>query len=159
MVDLFKLSGCKSLLLRHFKDLEAGIFLLNLGIGTYLLLWNGTLHAFVSAHFNLETTSCALLNHSTLCFHRSGPCFWLTFLPTRPSCPLPSKMVLVLQKASLWLSSKRIWDTIWSLGREDFLEEKMATHSGILSGKIPRTEKPGRLQSIGESDVTEHSAA
>ena len=113
MVDLFKLSGCKSLLLRHFKDLEAGIFLLNLGIGTYLLLWNGTLHAFVSVHFNLETTSCALLNHSTLCFHRSGPCFWLTFLPTRPSCPLPSKMVLVLQKASLWLSSKRIWDTIY----------------------------------------------
>ena len=29
------------------------------------------------------------------------------------------------------------------------LEEKMATHSNILVGKIPRTEKPRRLQSMG----------
>ena len=72
---LFKLSGCKSLLLRNFKDLEAGILLLNLRIGTYLLLWNGTLHTFVSVHFNLETTSCALLNHSTLCFTGLGLAF------------------------------------------------------------------------------------
>ena len=37
----------------------------------------------------------------------------------------------------------------WSLGWEDPLEEKMATHSSILAWKIPWTEKPGRLQSIG----------
>ena len=112
-----------------------------------------------SLNFNLETTSCALLNHSTLYFYKSGPCFWLTFLPIRPSCSLPSKMVLVLQKASLWLSCKRIWDTVWSLGREDFLEEKMATHSSILSRTIPWTEELGGLQSIRESEVTEHSTA
>ena len=47
---LFKLSGCKSLLLRNFKDLEAGILFLNLGIGTYFLLWNCTLHTFISVH-------------------------------------------------------------------------------------------------------------
>ena len=29
------------------------------------------------------------------------------------------------------------------LGREDPLEEKMATHSNILAWKIPWTEKPG----------------
>ena len=34
------------------------------------------------------------------------------------------------------------------LGREDSLEEGMATHSNILSEKIPWTEKPGGLQSI-----------
>ena len=36
-----------------------------------------------------------------------------------------------------------------SLAREDPLEEGMATHSSILSWKIPWTEEPGRLQSIG----------
>ena len=32
-----------------------------------------------------------------------------------------------------------------TLGREDPLEKKMATHSSILAGKIPWTEKPGGL--------------
>ena len=34
-------------------------------------------------------------------------------------------------------------------GWEDPLEEEMATHSSILSWEIPRTEEPGRLQSVG----------
>ena len=36
---------------------------------------------------------------------------------------------------------------VQSLGREDLLEEEMATHSRILVWKIPWTEKPGGLQS------------
>ena len=45
-----------------------------------------------------------------------------------------------------------------SLGREVPLEEVMATHSSILAWRIPRTEEPGGLQSMGsqESDMTEH---
>ena len=37
------------------------------------------------------------------------------------------------------------------------LEKEMATHSGILAWRIPRTEEPGGLQSTGckESDTTE----
>ena len=35
-----------------------------------------------------------------------------------------------------------------SLGQEDPLEKKMTTHSGILGWEIPRTEEPGRLQSM-----------
>ena len=38
---------------------------------------------------------------------------------------------------------------VQSLGREDPLEKEMATHSGILAWKIPWTEEPGRLQSMG----------
>ena len=50
-----------------------------------------------------------------------------------------------------------------SLGREDPLEEEMATHSSILLWKIPWTEEPGRLQSMGSQRVrhdlaTEHRA-
>ena len=37
---------------------------------------------------------------------------------------------------------------IGSLGREDPLEKKMATHSSIFAWETPWTEKPGRLQSI-----------
>ena len=36
-----------------------------------------------------------------------------------------------------------------SIGREDPLEEGMATHSSILAWRIPRTEEPGGLQSMG----------
>ena len=36
-----------------------------------------------------------------------------------------------------------------SLGREDPLEKGPATHSSIFAWEIPRTEEPGRLQSMG----------
>ena len=38
---------------------------------------------------------------------------------------------------------------ICSLGQEDLLEKGMATHSSILAWRIPWTEEPGRLQSMG----------
>ena len=38
---------------------------------------------------------------------------------------------------------------VWSLGGEDPLEEGTATHSSILAWRIPWTEEPGGLQSIG----------
>ena len=40
-----------------------------------------------------------------------------------------------------------------SLGREDPLEKGMATHSSILDWKIPWTEEPGGLQSMGSQRV------
>ena len=45
---------------------------------------------------------------------------------------------------------------VLSLGREDPLEEGVATHSSILARKIPCTEEPGRLQSLG-SERVDHS--
>ena len=42
---------------------------------------------------------------------------------------------------------------VQSLGREDLLEKEMATHSSILAWKIPWTEEPGRLQSMGSQRV------
>ena len=40
-------------------------------------------------------------------------------------------------------------DMVPPLGQEDALEEEMATHSRILDWKIPWTEEPGSLQSMG----------
>ena len=41
-----------------------------------------------------------------------------------------------------------------SLLQEDPLEEEMATHSSILARRIPQTEEPGGLQSMGLQRVT-----
>ena len=40
-----------------------------------------------------------------------------------------------------------------SLGQEDPLEKEMATHSSILAWRIPWTEEPGGLQSMGSQRV------
>ena len=40
-----------------------------------------------------------------------------------------------------------------SLGQEDPLEKGIATHSSTLAWKIPCTEEPGRLQSVGSQRV------
>ena len=40
-----------------------------------------------------------------------------------------------------------------SLGQEDSLEESMATHSSIFAWRIPWTEEPGGLQSMGSQRV------
>ena len=42
---------------------------------------------------------------------------------------------------------------VQSLGREDPLEEEMATHSSTLTRKTPWTEEPGRLQSMWSQRV------
>ena len=39
--------------------------------------------------------------------------------------------------------------TVRSLGQEDPLEEGMVAHSSLLAWRIPRTEQPGGLQSMG----------
>ena len=43
---------------------------------------------------------------------------------------------------------------VQSLGREDALEEGMTTHSSILAWRVPWTEEPDGLQSIGSQRVT-----
>ena len=43
---------------------------------------------------------------------------------------------------------------VQSLGQEDPLENKMATHSSTLAWKIPWTKEPGRLQYMGSQRVT-----
>ena len=45
-----------------------------------------------------------------------------------------------------------------SLGQEDPLEKGMATHSSILAWRLPWTEEPGGLQSMGSQRVRHNSA-
>ena len=54
---------------------------------------------------------------------------------------------LVAQMVKNPLAMQETW--VQSLGWEDPLEKGKATHSSILAWKIPWTEEPGRLQSMG----------
>ena len=47
---------------------------------------------------------------------------------------------------------------VQSLGREDPLEEETAAHCGTLAWRIPWTEEPGGLQSMGSQSRTRLSA-
>ena len=47
-----------------------------------------------------------------------------------------------------------MWETrVRSLGWEDLLEKEVATHSSILTWKIPWMEEPGKLPSMGPQRV------
>ena len=43
---------------------------------------------------------------------------------------------------------------VQSLGQEDLLEKGMATHSSLLAWRIPCTEEPGGLESMGSQSQT-----
>ena len=61
---------------------------------------------------------------------------------------------LVTQRVKNLPAMQETW--VQFLGKEDALEKEMATHSTILAWRIPWTDEPGRLQSMGsqESDMT-----
>ena len=58
---------------------------------------------------------------------------------------------LVAQTVKRLPAMRETW--VQSLGWEDLLEKEMATHSSILAWKLPWTEEPGRLQSMGSQRV------
>ena len=58
---------------------------------------------------------------------------------------------LVAQMVKHMPAMQETW--VQSLGWEDPLEKEMATHSSTLAWKIPWTEEPGRLQSMGLQTV------
>ena len=66
-------------------------------------------------------------------------------------------MSLLFNTLSRFIMLKRLpamWETwVRSLGQEDPLEKEMATHSSIVAWRIPWTEEPGRLQSMGSQRV------
>ena len=56
--------------------------------------------------------------------------------------------------AQRWKRLPSMWETwVRSLGQEDPLEKEMAIHSSVLAWRIPRMEKPSRLQSTGSQRV------
>ena len=58
---------------------------------------------------------------------------------------------LVAQMVKCLSTMQETW--VPSLGQEDPLEKEMATHSSTIAGKIPWTEEPDKLQSMGSQRV------
>ena len=85
-----------------------------------------------------------------LFFKRPATIFHLCILGNNPlfSTKLAS---LVAQTVKNFPAMQENWVKV--LGREDPLEEEMATHSSILAWRIPWTEEPGGLQSMGSPRV------
>ena len=54
---------------------------------------------------------------------------------------------LVAQTVKRLPTMRETW--VQSLGREDLLEKEVATHSSVLAWRIPGTEEPGGLLSVG----------
>ena len=61
----------------------------------------------------------------------------------------------VVEKIKTRLPMQETW--VWSLGREDTLQKEMATSSSILAWRIPLTEEPGGLHSMGHKESTQLS--
>ena len=90
--------------------------------------------------------------------HIAGRCFivWAT----REDL-LYKRLLICCSGLARYLSGKRVclpvqepqemW--VWPLGQEDPLEKEMATNSSILAWRIPWTEDPGGLQSLGSQRV------
>ena len=86
-----------------------------------------------------------------------------TVIPSQLEVEMGLAFFIVYYHPSGWASLvaqklKRLppmWET-WarSLGREDPLEEEMATHYSIFAWRIPWTEGPGELQSTGSLSWT-----
>ena len=97
----------------------------------------------------------------TRSFHEQmAPSFVAPSLAARPTSTGPthgqgrngSRLTsLVAQTVKRLPTMRETW--VQSLGREDLLEKEMATHSSIFAWKIPWTEKPGGLQSMGSQRV------
>ena len=77
--------------------------------------------------------------------HMKNPASFMTQAFEEGQC------VRVAQTVKNQPAIQEMW--VRSLSREDPLEEEMATHSSILARRIPWTEEPGGLQSMGSHRV------
>ena len=75
---------------------------------------------------------------------------WICRGPKAHNTGFPGESVV--RNLPVMQETQETW--VWSLGWEDPLEEEIATHSSVLAWRIPWTEEPGGLQSMGSQRVT-----
>ena len=130
------------------------LWLWRLGPSCVRVCWSPLHPHPASVPFSFSLFSC-------LCLWVSGFLFAFFFLCLSLSLPLSFRLALRVTRASLVAQWRKnlppMQETqVRSLGQEDPLEERMATHSSILGWKILWTEETGRLQSMGPQRVQNH---
>ena len=103
------------------------------------------------------SNSCFLTGRRILNYGTTREVPWLFFCLKIFRCIVLS-VTLPSTEASFVAQTVKLLTTmretrIWYLFQEDPMEKEMATHSSILAWKIPWTEEPGRLQSMGSKRV------
>ena len=112
-----------------------------------------TIYLHSKAWFSLFSLSCFFRNWKT---SRTVFIYISILMDKSEQCILNSTIYSF--RASLEAQMIRnlpaMWETqVWSMGWEDPLEKGMATHSRILAWRIPGTEEPAELQSMGLQKV------
>ena len=107
-----------------------------------------------STHIHLRGTGASTGSQPA---QRTGRGFLTPHWRARRVVPPPSEIIcwplkhkqtsLVAQTVKCLPTMLETWDRF--LGQEDLLEKEMATQSSIIAWKIPWTEEPGGLQSMG----------
>ena len=102
-------------------------------------------HTHISIYINIYVPVCLSYQHPPnypmirgLFFCGSSKCFFYG-----------TSLVAQMVKRLSTMQETRVW----ALGWEDPLEKEMAIHSSTIAWKIPWTEEPGRLQSMGSQRV------
>ena len=115
--------------------------------------------AFFFASFSLSiiilrkpSMFCVLVVDSFLLLNSKYPVMWINcscFIYSGVGCPHRTSLVAQMVKCQSTMRETRVQ----SLGWEDPLEKEMAIHSSTIAWKIPWTEEPGRLESMGSQRV------
>ena len=113
----------------------------------------------LSDYLGVLSQSCLLSTNTFLpVANRSFP-RWRMLYAAMNACPPILRLTSWFSRV-MWLSGRvylpmqDMQETqVQSLGQEDHWEEEMATHSSILTWRIPGTEEPGGLQSKGSQRV------
>ena len=105
---------------------------------------------------NSKTRAAALCRPKEIRYVRTSTCSLslghrVTISQCSQKCCSHNWTCLVVQMEKNLPAVHEMW--VRSLGREDPLEEEMATQSNILAWEIPWTEEPDRLQSKGSQRV------
>ena len=129
-----------------------------------LLAVQGTLKSLLQHHSSkasillCSTFFIVKLSHPYMTNGKSQKPIIITLVYMYPRKVITQLYKIQLTDTSLVAQSVKSLPTMWEtwvrpLGWEDSLEKAVATHSSTLAWKIPWTEKPGRLQSMGSQRV------
>ena len=113
--------------------------------------WEGSLGEWIHVY--------VWLSHLALSAPETITALLLSYTPIRnESCFFKRHLLMPLYDIWLPWQPRRlptVWETqVRSLGQEDPLEKEMAPHSSTLAWRIPWTEEPGGLQSMGSQSRT-----
>ena len=120
----------------------------SLGISNFLEEIASLSHSVIFLYFFALIDNEGFLSLLAILWNSAFRCLCLFFSPLLFASLLVSMVAQRLKRLPPMQETQ-----VRSLGQGDPLEKEMVTHSSILAWRIPQTEKPSRLQSMGSQRV------